>query len=344
MARKSLAEIRTQLKKDAEGAGKRSYGDGASYPFWNIPLDSTAVVRFLPDADDDNVDGFWVERLMINLDFSGIVGDDSKQFARVQVPCVEMYGKGNTCPVQAEIKPWYNDASLEEQANKYWKKRSYLYQGFVMDHPGFVDKKGNSIDDNAPENPIRRFVINPGLHKTIRSILLEPELEAWPDDYDAGLNFNIRKTQDGKWASYDQSSWARRESSLNEEQREAIEKHGLWNLREYLPKQPTEADLKVILEMFEASVDGEKYDPERWGQYYRPAGMAPTQGADNKPKTAPKSDDSAPAPKAEETTEAAPAPAKEDPPFEADAPAKEETSGGGDRAADILARIKARKG
>jgi hypothetical protein len=36
-------------------------------------------------------------------------------------------------------------------------------------------------------------------------------------------------------------------------------------------------------EMFEASVDGEAYDMERWGQYFKPAGMGQVTGDPNKP-------------------------------------------------------------
>jgi hypothetical protein len=57
---------------------------------------------------------------------------------------------------------------------------------------------------------------------------------------------------------------------------QAIEKFGLFNLKDYLPKKPTDVELKVIREMFEASVDGEAFDGERWGQYYRPSNDAPT--------------------------------------------------------------------
>ena len=335
MARKSLADIRAELKKEAENEGKSNFvSDNASYPFWNIPLDSTAVVRFLPDGDDTNADGFWVERLMINLAFTGVVGDSTKEYVKLQVPCVEMYGAA--CPVQAEIKPWYKDPSMEETANKYWKKRSYLYQGFVLDHPGFVDKNNNKIDVEEPENPIRRFVINPNLHKQVKAILLDPDLETWPDDYDAGLNFNIRKTQDGKWASYDQSSWARKESPLSDEQRAAIEEYGLNDLKDFLPRQPSDVELKVIMEMFEASVDGEKYDAERWGAYYRPFGVEKPEGAEKATST--------PAPAAAETPVSAPA--KEEaatPVKEEKGDAGEETGSSSDRAADILAKIRSRK-
>ena len=38
---------------------------------------------------------------------------------------------GENCPVLAEVRPWYKDETLKEMANKYWKKRSYIFQGFV---------------------------------------------------------------------------------------------------------------------------------------------------------------------------------------------------------------------
>lgn len=40
-----------------------------------------------------------------------------------------------------------------------------------------------------------------------------------------------------------------------------------------LPPKPDAEAVKVISEMFEGSVDGEWYDPERWGQYFAPYGL-----------------------------------------------------------------------
>ena len=36
--------------------------------------------------------------------------------------------------------------------------------------------------------------------------------------------------------------------------------------------------LKVMQEMFEASVDGEAYDADRWSHYFRPSGMQARTG------------------------------------------------------------------
>ena len=60
---------------------------------------------------------------------------------------------------------------------------------------------------------------------------------------------------------------------MSDEEKAAIDTHGLFDLKSFLPKKPGEVELKVMKEMFEASVDGEAFDMERWGQYFKPAGF-----------------------------------------------------------------------
>ena len=67
-----------------------------------MDTDSTAVIRFLPDADNSNT-FFWRERQIIKMTFLGVKGGDTSKPVTVQVPCVEMWG--DTCPVHAEIRP-----------------------------------------------------------------------------------------------------------------------------------------------------------------------------------------------------------------------------------------------
>lgn len=269
----SLAEIRARLEaqeSNTQGTGTRS--DNAIYPHWNIPEGSTATLRFLPDGNPENV-FFWVERQMIKLPFNGVKGDPNVKHVQVQVPCVEMFG--DNCPILAEVRPWYKDESLKELANKYWKKRTYLFQGFVRNNP--------LTNDEAPENPIRRFIVSPQIIPIIKNGLMDPEIDELPTDYVKGLDFNIRKTakSGSQYADYTTSSWARKESSLTEAEQAAIETYGLFNLTEFLPKKPSEAELRVIKELFEASVDGLPYDPDKWGAYYRPAGMNLDSGNSN---------------------------------------------------------------
>ena len=325
----SLAEIRAKLKEQEAGAGgqRTGGGDNAIYPFWNMAEGSSATLRFLPDGNADNT-FFWTERLMIKLPFSGIKGDTGSRPVQVQIPCMEMYGE--TCNILNEVRGWFKDPSLEDMGRKYWKKRSYVFQGFVTDNP--------IGEDTTPENPIRRFIIGPQIFQIIKAALMDPDMEELPTDYTAGVDFRLNKTSKGGYADYSTSNWARRERPLDDNEMAAVNTNGLFNLHDFLPKKPGEVELKVMKEMFEASVDGEAFDMDRWGQYFRPAGMQQRTGDPNKAPQAPAASTPAPtpqatAPVAETAPAAAPAAATE-----AAAPAE------AGKAEDILAMIRARQG
>ena len=270
----SLAEIREKLKAQEARSERVSGGDNAIFPHWNIQEGTTATLRFLPDGNTDNT-FFWVERLMLRLHFSGIKGDISSKPVVVQVPCVEMWNI--PCPVLSEVRIWFKDSSLEEMGRKYWKKRSYIFQGFVTGNP--------LNEDTLPENPIRRFVISPSIFTLIKDALMDPDIQELPIDYENGLDFRVTKTTKGQYADYSTSKWARKESALTEDQKAAIDTYGLFNLNDYLPKKPDEVAIGVIKAMFESSVDGEPYDAEKFAQYYRPYGVDKPNGSFFTPET-----------------------------------------------------------
>lgn len=258
----TLEEIRAKLLSQqtrSEGNANRG-GDNAMYPFWNTPEGSQTLLRFLPDGDPNNT-FFWAERLVIRLPFQGIKGDHDREVI-VQVPCMEMYGE--TCPILSETRPWWKDPSLENLARRYWKKKAYLFQGFVV-QSGFEEKE-------VPENPIRRFMINPSIFEIIKSSLMNPEMEDLPTDYINGRDFKLIKTTKGQYANYSTSNWSFKTRALNAEEAGAVETHGLANLKDFLPAKPTSDQLEAIKEMFQASVNDEAYDADRWGQFYKPSG------------------------------------------------------------------------
>ena len=312
----SLAEIQAKLLAQAnKNSGERttaSTGDNASFPFWNIPENTSASIRFLPDGDSENV-FFWVERQIIKLPFQGVVGKDDRP-VEVQVPCVDMFG--DTCPIRTAITPWWKDESKKDLARVYYKKKSYLFQGFVVNSP--------FEEENTPENPIRRFVINPSIFEIIKNSLMNPEMEDLPIDFDGGRDFKLTKTKKGEYANYGTSQWSFKTRSLSDAERGAIDKHGLWNLKEFLGNRPDADGIAMIKAMFEDSLAGNPFDMESYGKVYRPFGMrggaAEGGAAPSKPTLAPK---------------AAPAASSEDAP--ASAP-----STGSKSAADILARLKNR--
>ena len=88
--------------------------------------------------------------------------------------------------------------------------------------------------------------------------------------------------------------------------------------------------------MFEASVDGEAYDADKWGQYFRPSGMAARTGDPTK----------AASPNATATSQSAPAQEAKPVAEPATPVADTTTSSAGeseDKAADILAMIRSRQ-
>jgi hypothetical protein len=338
----TLAEIRAKLQaNENRSQGGKQQGDSAVYAHWNIPESTTARVRYLPDADPKN-NFFWIERALIKLPFAGIKGQADSKPVTVQVPCMEMWGE--SCPILTEVRPWFQtkDPAMEELGRKYWKKRSYLFQGFVRDNP--------INDDKTPENPIRRFIISPQIFNLIKNALMDPDMENLPTDYQSGLDFNIKKTSKGGYSDYSTSTWARKESALTAEELEAVEQYGLYNLADFLPKKPGDVELQIIKEMFEASIDGQPYDPDRWANYYKPSGFQGGSGStgDDDHKTASVAQEkpaftavpkSAPAPVAEAPWEEDEGTSTASAPVATPAP----KAASSEKAADILALIRNRQ-
>jgi len=138
-------------------------------------------------------------------------------------------------------------------------------------------------------------------------------MEELPTDYMRGTDFRLNKTQKGGYADYSTSGWARKERSLNEVELQAIAQHGLFNLNDFMPKKPGIDEQRAIMEMFEASVDGQLYDPEKWSKFYRPSGVqltnAPAADADEDTPVAKAAPVARPAPMQSASAPSAQAPA-----------------------------------
>jgi len=135
---------------------------------------------------------------------------------------------------------------------------------------------------------------------------------------------------------------------LTVDEMEAVEKYGLFNLAEFLPKRPSAEDLVIMKEMFEASVDGQAYDPAKWGNHFKPAGFRTddeVSHADGNTTASKPEVKAAPAPAAKPAVK--PAPAVHDAEdFDADepaAPVAAKPAATGSRAEDILALIRSRQ-
>jgi len=151
-------------------------------------------------------------------------------------------------------------------------------------------------------------------------------------------DFRLNKTQKGGYADYSTSSWARKERGLNETELQAIATHGLFNLNDFMPKRPGVDEVRAIVEMFEASVDGQLYDPDRWSKFYRPTGVQ-LSGSNASSKSDDDADEDTPAPVATKPV-AAPAAKPAAPVATAAAPAE---GGAKPSVDDILKMIRSRQ-
>lgn len=251
-------------KKNNPNARSSAGGDNASYPFWDIPENGTATLRFVPDLDDTNP-WFWVERQVITLPFEGIVGGefDTDKQVFVKVPCVDMFQK-NTCPIIAETRPWWDNEAKKGLARQYYKKRSYIFNGFVVSSP--------LEETTVPENPIRRFILGSALLQKIKAGLADPDMEHFPTDYLNGCDFRVRKTKKGEYNNYDTSEWARRSRPLSEAEQIAIDQHGPFDLKQFLGPRPDADGIEMIRSMFHSSLAGEPFDVASYGKNYRAFG------------------------------------------------------------------------
>ncbi len=333
MSNATLAAIKAKLLEGQKKSGgdenkPRTGGDNASYPFWNIPVGSSATLRFLPDNDPDNV-FFWQKREVIKLPFEGSVGGDyaTNKKVTVNVPCIDMFGM--SCPITAFIRPWWKDDEKKELARTYYKKKSYLFQGFVVN-----DGVGET---EVPENPVRRFVINPSLYEIIEKSLMDPEMEDAPTDYVNGCDFKIQKTQKGEYANYQTSQWSRRARSLTETELGAIETHGLFTLKNFLGRVPDSDEIAAITAMFHDSLEGKPFDTESYGQWFR--AYSDRNAADADAVSSAPVTPRAAAPAAQAPVQAS-APATE---YVADSAPVAPAAGGVASAADIMEKIRNRQ-
>jgi hypothetical protein len=275
MAKKSLADLASAFasKTSNEGGGDQSWK--LFFPFWKADVDTVSVVRFLPDADEDNGMGFLVENLAHELTING---------KRQKVPCLKMYGE--ECPICALSQKYYDEKDPEHNqalGKKYYRKKSYIGQVLVMDTPIEHDQ----------EQLVKLIEFGPKIFKQIQAAFQSGDLEEAPYELQGGYNFRIKKSKSGDYADYGTSSFAPKQSNVDSDVVEAME---LFDLA----KQRTPKMSKEVLEaMLTADRTGGSYGEEK------PKETAKTEGLNLVKKT--KTEDDAPTEKQEEAVVEKPA-------------------------------------
>lgn len=351
----SKAELAEKMAaRTTASGGNNQQGPREASPFWpykkNMKADTTALLRFLPDSDRDNPNLFYAHRKTIRLRFEGATGGDGATTAEVSVtvPSMEMWADtGEKCPIAQYMRAqkwWDSTPEKKEMALKYYRRHEYVTAGFVVQSP--------FEESPAPENPIRKFILpKKGVGLLIEASVSDTEMEDLVIHETGGREFKLKRTKNGDWPDYTQSSWSMRARALTDDEIAAIEKFGLVDLRKTAwERKPDNDEKDAILAMFHDSLNGNPFDIASFGKWYR-------HYEDRRNNDTPESDaGAAVAARANtlvqgarvETPASTPAPVASAPaaaPAAAPAEASTDAAPGAAKvsAADILARIKARQ-
>ena len=257
------------------------------FSFSKLNPGDTIAIRLLEDGDEENSNGgqFWVQRHTRTLQFPcALLPDGSVINNRVYVtlPAFNLRGqetkldnlpdeylfKSDDDIIQQEIKPLYvqDDPTSQQLYKKFQKKVNYVYQGFVR-APGY-------------ETKIYRFIFSKAVHDLIYdgTKRLFNELGVVPVDTENGYDFilNVKEKtvslggRPVKMKDYASSSFALKSTPLTDAEKEYLESHPLFTLKDYIFRKPTKEQSEIMLEMYKASFNEEPYDVTRWASYFRP--------------------------------------------------------------------------
>jgi hypothetical protein len=208
-AQERLAKLNAAFDKKV-GATNSNTNWKLFYPFWKMQENQTAVVRFLPDVDEDNPMMFLVENLTHELHING---------EKKTVPCLGMYDEG--CPI-CDLSRKYYDEKNEPLGKKYYRKRDYIGQVIIIESP----------IDHDQAKLVKLISFGPKIFQRIQAAFKSGDLELPPFELKGGYNFRLNKTKAGQWADYSTSSFAPRATDIEDAVIAQLELYDLKNYRE----------------------------------------------------------------------------------------------------------------
>lgn len=208
------------------------------FPFWNMKPDQKAVIRFVPDKDEDNVRGFLVEKAFHTLTING---------QKKTVPCMSMYGE--ECPV-CKVSQDYYKVKDEVNGKKYWRKKQYIAQALVVEDPLPAD----ATSGETHAGKIRYVALGYQLYNIIKEAFAGDDLAAAPDSFEDGYDFVIKKTTQGQYSTYTVGSKFKAAPRALSEEELAVIEEGSIELTTLLPKNP---GVEKVQAMLNADLNGE---------------------------------------------------------------------------------------
>lgn len=258
--KRTMAEITALLA--AEKTKSSSTGNKQSYPFWNMPDNSTVLIRMVPDLDEDNP-YCWVEKRQIRMTFTGMLHSDFNTDGDVVVSLVCPETFGIRCPITDAIRAFWNGNADEVAiAKSLYRKPSFIVGAFIVSSP--------FAETTVPENPIRTLSLNRSVFENVKSGLSNAEFEDLPwDTGDGGRDFKIVKTKPSQYASYSTSAFAYKARGLNEKELAAIEQYGLPDLRKELGPIPGHEYIEAMRALYRDWMAGAPFDNAKYGQFFK---------------------------------------------------------------------------
>ncbi len=231
-AKNKLAALKAAFDKKGSSTGGGDQNWKLFYPFWKMADGSTATVRFLPDLDPDNALGFLVENLQHELVING---------NKKKVPCLKMHNE--SCPI-CDLSRKYYDEKNEDMGKRYYRKKSYIGQVIVVESP--IDHDQSKL--------VKLIDFGPAIFKQIQAAFGRGDLDEAPYEFKGGYNFRIEKTKNGQYASYTTSSFAPKQTDLDDKVIESLE---LFNLADYRGEK---LDVATVEALLVADQTGQAYD------------------------------------------------------------------------------------
>jgi hypothetical protein len=140
---------------------------------------------------------------------------------------------GEDCPI-CQLSRKYYDEKNDEMGKKYYRKKSYIGQVIVVESP--IEHDQSQL--------VKLIDFGPAVFKQIQAAFQSGDLENPPYELKGGYNFRIKKTKNGQYASYTTSSFAPKQSDLEDE---IIEQLELFNLSDYRGEKLDRATVEAML-------------------------------------------------------------------------------------------------
>ena len=232
-----LDALKAAFAKPESNNENQSFGE--NYPFWQMQDGEQAVIRFLPDGDDENPLAFLVEKLMHRLQING---------QNRSVPCLKMYGE-TECPICTLSAQFYKDDD-KINGKKYWRNKQHIARALIVEDPLKAEE-----GQESHQGKIRTITLSFQIYEAINQAFQSGDLDDVPFDFENGCDFIIKKkvVKDGKneYASYVYSTFSRRSTPISKymDESEIV----LAELSSYLPENPGR---EKIDELLEAAITG----------------------------------------------------------------------------------------